>query len=63
MRAWMVLKFVRVPPSHLVLMKKAPLRFASDSTVSEACFFVPTNTTFLPSATVSSMNWHARSMC
>lgn len=52
MRLDMVLKFVRVPPSHREFMYIAPTCVASLRISSLACGFVPTNRHWPPSATM-----------
>ena len=57
----MVLKLVSVPPSQRVVMKKELERPASWTTVSCACFFVPTISARPPSAAMFAMKAMASS--
>ena len=53
MRFLIVVKFVSMPPSQRLLTYGMPARVASWAIGSWACFFVPTNRTYSPRATVS----------
>ena len=61
-RACTVWKFVSMPPSQRKFTYGMPLRRAWLSTGSWACFFVPTNITVPPSATVLRTNRYAVSI-